>query len=85
MEWREADDTVGRRWERADGYAVVAVRETATGDWGVTYDRLRQAPAGSKYRHRTVSSERKALALAAAWRGAESDAESRRLSDPDGA
>ncbi|WP_435097521.1 DUF7543 family protein [Halarchaeum sp. P4] len=75
MEWHDQSVENGRRWEREDGNAVVWVRETATSDWAVTYDRLRQAPEGSAYRHRTVESEEDALSLAAEWRGGEPVAE----------
>ncbi|QLC33996.1 hypothetical protein EFA46_007190 [Halarchaeum sp. CBA1220] len=76
MEWHEQSAESGERWEREDGHAVVWVRETATGDWAVTYDRLRQAPEGSAYRHRTVATEADARSLAAEWRGVESAVES---------
>lgn len=69
MEWHETAAETGRRWEREDANAVVSVRRTATGDWAVTYDRLRQAPEGSAYRHRTLDAESEALSLAASWRG----------------
>jgi len=68
MEWHETAPDVGTRWEREDGDAVVSVRETATGEWAVTYDRLRQAPEGETYRRETCETEADALALAAEWR-----------------
>ncbi|GAD53887.1 hypothetical protein MBEHAL_2647 [Halarchaeum acidiphilum MH1-52-1] len=68
MAWEEVEDRTGRRWERTDGDAVVSVRETATGEWAVTYDRLRQAPEGEAYRRETCESEADAVALAAEWR-----------------
>ena len=61
MEWEELDRRTGREWEREDGYAVIRLRQTARGDWAVTYDRLEQAPEGSAYERVTVGSEDAAL------------------------
>ncbi|MFB6078064.1 MAG: hypothetical protein ABEJ80_03690 [Halarchaeum sp.] len=69
MAWTETDPD--RRWERDDGDAVVTVRETATGAWAVTFDRLLQAPEGEDYRHEKRDDEADALELAAEWRAAE--------------
>lgn len=68
MEWQEVESRVGRRWERADGYAVVSLRETADGEWAVTYDRLEQADDGRAYDRTTVESKDEALSLAASYR-----------------
>ena len=84
MQWHEASAETGRRWEREDANAVVSVRETATGDWGVTYDRLQQAPEGSAFRYRTVTSESAALALAAKWCGADVVTEEGCVTEVDG-
>ena len=61
MEWEELDRRAGREWEREDGYAVIRLRQTARGDWAVTFDRLEQAPEGSAYERVTVDSEDAAL------------------------
>lgn len=55
-------------WERADGHARIVARETATGAWVVSLDRLEQASEGEAYRHRTVDSRAAALDLAERWR-----------------
>lgn len=69
MAWERTRETAERvEWERADGYARVAVRETATGQWAVTLDRLEQAPDGEAYRHETVDDREEAVEAAAAWR-----------------
>jgi len=68
MEWTEVDVRVGRRWEREDGYAVVSVRETASGEWAVTYDRLTQAPEGEAYDRATEPDEEAALDRAKEYR-----------------
>lgn len=68
MEWTEVDARTGRRWEREDGYAVVSVRETASGEWAVTYDRLTQAAAGEAYERATEPDEESALRRAADYR-----------------
>lgn len=68
MDWTEVDVQVGRRWERADGYAVVNVRETADGQWAVSSDRLEQAPEGDAYEHTTVETKEEALDVAADYR-----------------
>jgi hypothetical protein len=65
---RETDERV--EWERADGYARVVVRETATGTWTVALDRLEQAPEGESYRHETVSDRAEAIETAEQWRRA---------------
>jgi hypothetical protein len=65
---RETDERV--EWERADGYARVAVRETATGAWAVALDRLEQAPEGEAYRHETVADRAEAVETAEQWRRA---------------
>jgi len=49
MDWAEVERRDGREWEREDGYAVVRMRQTARGDWAVTFDRLEQADEGSAY------------------------------------
>ncbi|MFC3478848.1 DUF7543 family protein [Halobacterium litoreum] len=61
MNWAEVERRDGREWEREDGYAVVRMRQTARGDWAVTYDRLEQADEGSAYERVTVGSEDAAL------------------------
>jgi hypothetical protein len=61
MDWQEQDRQTGREWERADGNAVIRLRQTARGDWAVTYDRLEQAPEGSAYERVEVGSEDAAL------------------------
>lgn len=61
MEWHEVDRETGREWEREDGHAVVRLRQTARGDWAVTYDRLEQAGDGSAYERVEVGSEEAAL------------------------
>lgn len=68
MDWAEVDRRDGREWERADGYAVVRLRQTARGDWAVTFDRLEQAPAGPAYERVTVGSEDAALSRARRFR-----------------
>lgn len=68
MEWQEVETRVGRRWERADGYAVVSLRETAGGEWAVTYDRLEQADEGRAYDRTAAPSEDEARALAESYR-----------------
>lgn len=80
MDWTETvtdgptdADATRREWERADGYAVVVVRETATGDWAVTLDRLEQAPEGPAYRRESRGDREAALDLAATWREANAD------------
>lgn len=79
MDWTEVategptDAGERREWERADGHAVVVVRETAGGDWAVTLDRLEQAPEGPAYRRETLSDREAALELAAEWREADAD------------
>lgn len=55
-------------WERADRYARVILRETATGAWAVTLDRLAQAPEGQYYHRETLADREQALELAATWR-----------------
>lgn len=55
-------------WTRADGHATVRLRRTATGEWAVTLDRLRQAPGGEAYRHETVEGRAAAERLAEEWR-----------------
>lgn len=68
MDW-ERDEEEGRvEWTREDGDAVVTARETARGEWAVTYDRLEQAPAGSAYERETVPTREAALDLAREWR-----------------
>ncbi len=61
MEWHEVDRQTGREWEREDGHAVIRLRQTARGDWAVTYDRLEQAGDGSAYERVEVGSEDAAL------------------------
>lgn len=68
MDWQEVDAHTGRRWERADGYAVVSIRETAGGDWAVTYDRLTQAPEGEAYERVSEPTEEAALDRAESYR-----------------
>jgi len=55
------DRQTGREWEREDGHAVVRLRQTARGDWAVTYDRLEQAAEGPAYERVEVGSEDAAL------------------------
>lgn len=64
MEWEPTEDG----WRRADGTAVLTLRETADGRWAVTLDRLEQAPEGPAYRRETLDSREAAAALAADWR-----------------
>ena len=61
MEWTEVEHQDGREWEREDGYAVIRLRQTARGDWVVTFDRLEQAAGGQRYERVTVDSEDAAL------------------------
>jgi hypothetical protein len=61
MEWHERDRQTGREWERADGNAVIRLRQTARGEWAVTYDRLEQAGEGSAYERVELGSEDAAL------------------------
>jgi len=61
MEYHEVERKTGREWERADGNAVIRLRQTARGDWAVTYDRLEQAGEGSAYERVEVGSEDAAL------------------------
>lgn len=71
MTWERTRETDGRiEWERDDGYARVAVRETATGEWAVSLDRLEQAPEGAAYRHETVGDRAEAVEIAETWRHA---------------
>ncbi len=67
MEWEETDDG----WCRADGAAILTLRETADGRWAVTLDRLKQAPEGPAYRRETLDSREATEALAADWRDEE--------------
>ncbi|WP_254831489.1 DUF7543 family protein [Haloglomus salinum] len=74
MEWHVVDGDPGDEgssrveWERGDRYVRVVVRETATGAWAVTLDRLAQAPEGQYYHRETVADRDGALDLAATWR-----------------
>jgi len=61
MEYHEVERQAGREWERADGNAVIRLRQTARGDWAVTYDRLEQADEGEAYERVEVGSEDAAL------------------------
>lgn len=71
MTWEQTKTTDDRiEWERADGYARVTVRKTATGAWTVVLDRLEQAPDGEAYRHETVADRTEAIDVAEAWRRA---------------
>jgi muramoyltetrapeptide carboxypeptidase LdcA involved in peptidoglycan recycling len=49
--------------ERADGFALVTLRETVTGEWAVTRDRLAQSPDSPAYRRETVDSRPAAPSL----------------------
>ncbi|MFB6071479.1 MAG: hypothetical protein ABEJ88_00765 [Halobacterium sp.] len=69
MDWSEVDRKHGREWEREDGYAVIRMRQTARGDWAVTYDRLEQAPEGDAYERVEVGSEDAALSRVEAFKG----------------
>lgn len=65
----ERSERAGRIvWERGDGFALITLRETATGEWAVTLDRLTQAPDGPAYRRETVDSRPTALSLVERWR-----------------
>jgi hypothetical protein len=74
MDWHvvegdpEDADSDRVEWERSDRYARVALRETATGSWAVTLDRLSQAPEGQYYHRETLPDRERALEQAAAWR-----------------
>lgn len=69
MSWRRTRDTAERiEWERGDGYARIIARETASGSWAVSLDRLEQAPEGETYRHETTSDRERALGLVSEWR-----------------
>jgi hypothetical protein len=74
MEWHvvtgDPDDAASSRveWERADRYARVVLRETATGSWAVTLDRLAQAPEGQYYHRETLEERDRAIEQAVAWR-----------------
>lgn len=67
MDWQERDRKTGREWEREDGFAVIRLRQTARGEWAVTYDRLEQAPEGDAYERVTVASEDAALSRVEAF------------------
>lgn len=75
MEWHEVERQTGREWERADGHAVVRLRQTARGDWAVTYDRLEQADEGSAYERVEVGSEDAALTRVERFRERTTEAE----------
>jgi hypothetical protein len=74
MEWYVVDgdpdaaDASRVEWERGDRYVRVVLRETATGAWAVTLDRLEQAPEGQYYHRETIADREEALELAATWR-----------------
>lgn len=74
MEWHvvagDPDDAESSRveWERGDRYARVVLRETATGSWAVTLDRLAQAPEGQYYHRETLEDRERAVEQATAWR-----------------
>ncbi|MFC7045263.1 hypothetical protein ACFQH6_07455 [Halobacteriaceae archaeon GCM10025711] len=67
MGWTEQEARGKRQWVRDDDNAVISLRETATGDWAVTLDRLAQAPEGEDYARETVASRDEALALVETW------------------
>lgn len=68
MSWERTQDRADRtEWERDDGYARVVARETASGRWAVSLDRLAQAPEGETYRHETAPDSEGALELARSW------------------
>lgn len=68
MTWDRTHDGAERvEWERDDGYARVVARETASGRWAVSLDRLAQAPEGETYVHETAPDRDAALDLAETW------------------
>jgi hypothetical protein len=68
VSWTRTTDTESRvEWDRADGYARVVARQTATGNWAVSLDRLEQAPEGETYAHETVDAREEAVSLAETW------------------
>lgn len=68
MSWTRQTDTETRvEWERADGYARIVARQTATGGWAVALDRLEQAPEGETYAHETVDTRDDAVEVAETW------------------
>ena len=75
MEYHEVERQAGREWERADGNAVIRLRQTARGDWAVTYDRLEQADEGSTYERAEVGSEDAALTRVEEFQERSGDAE----------
>lgn len=90
MEWHVVDgdpdveESSRVEWERGDRYARVVLRETATGAWAVTLDRLAQAPKGQYYHRETLDDRERALELAAEWRAANSAAASTETDADDG-
>jgi hypothetical protein len=74
MDWHVVEGDPGDadsdrvEWERSDRYARVVLRETATGSWAVTLDRLAQAPEGQYYHRETLPDRESALERADAWR-----------------
>lgn len=68
MEWHREDEDDETVWVREDETATVRVRQTATGTWAVTLDRLEQAPDGRAYRHEIFGDRSAADAQAAEWR-----------------
>jgi hypothetical protein len=75
MEYHEVERQAGREWERSDGNAVIRLRQTARGDWAVTYDRLEQADEGSAYERVEVGSEDVALTRVEEFQERSGDAE----------
>jgi hypothetical protein len=71
MEWRVASETDDRtEWERADRFARVVLRRTATGEWAATLDLLEQAPEGPAYARETFTDRADAELRLASWREA---------------
>lgn len=68
MTWEQTHEGADRvEWERADGYARLIARETASRRWVVSLDRLAQAPEGETYVHDTAPNRDAAVDLAEAW------------------
>jgi hypothetical protein len=55
-------------WQRADGNATVRIRERPDGRFVIRLDRLKQAPDGPAYQHRTAENREEAEEIAAELR-----------------
>lgn len=68
MEWTRSEEGEGIVWTRSDENAFVRLRQTATGRWAVSLDRLRQAHDGETYRQETFEDRADAERCAERWR-----------------